>query len=107
MLPGIAIHAGSTLLMPFFEGTGRPRVVSMAVWAGLLANVLVIVIAFPYLGLDSAGLALSIAMFTRFLLLAVPYCRITGLSPSSLIGLRRVDWQLLGSLSRRMRPARG
>lgn len=107
MLPGIAIHAGSTLLMPFFEGTGRPRVVSMAVWAGLLANVLVIVIAFPYLGLDSAGLALSIAMFTRFLLLAVPYCRITGLSPSSLVGLRRVDWQLLGSLSRRMRPARG
>lgn len=107
MLPGIAIHAGSTLLMPFFEGTGRPRIVSMAVWSGLLANVLVIVLAFPYLGLDSAGLALTIAMLTRFVLLAVPYCRITGLSPWVLVGLRRLDWQVLGSLSRQLRPGRG
>jgi O-antigen/teichoic acid export membrane protein len=107
MLPGIAIHAGSTLLLPFFEGTGRPRVVSLAIWAGLLANVLVIVVAFPHLGLDSAGLALTVAMLTRFVLLAVPYCRITGLSPSVLLGLRRVDWQMMGNLSRQLRAARG
>jgi O-antigen/teichoic acid export membrane protein len=107
MLPGIAIHSGSTLLMPFFEGTGRPGVVSVAVWSGLLVNVVAIALAFPRMGLDSAGLAMTLGMFVRFILLAAPFCRISGLPPYSLFGIRREDWQVLGGLSSRLRRVRG
>lgn len=106
-LPGVAVHAGSALLMPFFEGTGRPGIVSIAVWCGLVVNVTVILLAYPIMGLDSAGLAMTSAMVARFLVLAVPFSSVTGLSLTSLLGVRAVDWLMLRGLALRSRKASG
>lgn len=106
-LPGIAVHAGSTLLMPYFEGTGRPGIVSIAVWCGLAVNVLVILLAFPFMGLDSAGLAMTSGMVARFLVLAVPFSSVTGLPLTSLFGVREVDWLMLRGLALRSRKTSG
>lgn len=106
-LPGIAVHASSALLMPFFEGTGRPGMVSIAVWCGLMVNVTVILLAYPIIGLDSAGLAMTLAMVARFLLLAVPFASVTGLSLVSLLVLRSVDWLKLRELVLRSRRVSG
>lgn len=107
MLPGVAVHAASTLLMPFFEGTERPVVVSTAVWCGLIVNLVAILVGFPVMGLDSAGLAMSLGMFARFAFLWGAFAGVTGASPADLMGLRREDLDLLRGLVGRARRGEG
>lgn len=103
MLPGVAVHAASTLLMPYFEGTERPVIVSIAVWCGLAVNLVVVLLGFPVMGLDSAGLAMSLGMFARFTLLVTAFTSVTGVSAAAFFGLRRADLELVRSLVVRAR----
>jgi O-antigen/teichoic acid export membrane protein len=61
MAPGIVLHAASSVLMPYFEGRGRPGVVSIATWVGMTVNVASLMLLYPHWGLAGAGLAMAAA----------------------------------------------
>jgi O-antigen/teichoic acid export membrane protein len=103
--PGLILHAASTVLMPYFEGTNRPGIVSIATWAGLLTNVGSIIFIYPVLGLQGAALALSMGMTVRFLILATLFCNSTGASWQSIAVIRSVDARLfLGVIRPWLKP---
>ena len=93
--PGLILHAASTLLMPYFEGTNRPGAVSIATWIGLLGNIMSIVGFYPLLGLQGAALALSIGMSLRFAVLAWLFCRSTRTPLKDITFARPADVRLL------------
>src|SRR6185503_13276998 len=93
--PGLILHASSALLMPYFEGTNRPGVVSLAVWAGLLSNVSFVVLLYPRMGLAGAAFAVSLGMAVRFTVLAVEFFRSTGINWRGIILMGTSDARLL------------
>jgi O-antigen/teichoic acid export membrane protein len=98
--PGIVIHSASTVLMPFFEGTNRPSVVSVATWVGLLFNVVGVLFLYPRFGLAGAGAAMTLGLISRSVVLVYVFRRTTGSTLRELLVLRRSDWQFLLQVTR-------
>jgi len=95
MSVGIALHAISTVLMPYFDGTGRPGVVSWSIWAAILVNVAFIFLLYPAIGFVAAAYAFSAGFFVRLLLLVFAFCRATALPVSAVLMPRRTDFELV------------
>lgn len=93
--PGIVLHGASTVLMPYFDGTRRPGVVSLAVWCGLVVNVSLIVLLYDRMGVSGAAVAFSVGLAFRFLILAVVFRHFTGLTFAALLIPRRADLAVL------------
>lgn len=85
MLSGIAIHACSTVLMPYFDGTGRPQIVSASVWAGLLANLAATMLLFPLVGANAAAMGFFFSFLARFITLFIVFHRSTGIPLRSVL----------------------
>ena len=93
--PGLILHSSSSLLMSYFEGTNRPGVVSLAIWAGLLSNICLIVVFYPRMGLPGAALALSLGMAVRFMFLGFEFRRSSGTSWRGITIMGTSDARLL------------
>lgn len=95
---GVVLHGASTVLMPYFDGTQRPGIVSLAVWAGLTVNVTLTIVLYDHFGASAAAMAFSAGLAARFLVLAVVFERSSGLRPRELVVPRRQDAKLLWDL---------
>lgn len=91
LAPGVIAHASSTVLMPHFEGRGKPGAVSLAAWIGLLVNALSIFALYPGMGIAGAGLAMSMGLIARWLVLHQFLKSDTGATRSGLLIPRRPD----------------
>lgn len=75
---GIAVHASSALLMPYFDGTGRPEVVSLSIWVALLVNTVATLVLYPIAGVTAAAIGFFFSLLSRFLVLYSVFRRSTG-----------------------------
>lgn len=109
LAPGIVAHAASTVLMPHFEGRGMPGVVSLATWVGLVVNVASLLVLYPRMGVAGAGLAMTIGLFVRLLILLFRFRNSSGTSFCEVLVPRRGDavlaWTAVQSLLRKARTA--
>jgi O-antigen/teichoic acid export membrane protein len=109
LAPGIVAHAASTVLMPHFEGRGMPGVVSLATWVGLVANVLGLLVLYPRMGIAGAGLAMTVGLLVRLLVLLFRFRHSSGTSFGEVLVPRRGDaalaWSVVQSLRRKARVA--
>ncbi|MBK9251794.1 MAG: polysaccharide biosynthesis C-terminal domain-containing protein [Proteobacteria bacterium] len=105
MAPGIAAHAASTVLMPYFEGRGKPGVISMATWVGMSTNIAGLLVLYPAMGLSGAGLAMTAGLVSRLIVLQMYFRSENGVSIRSLIVPVRADmdmaWSTIRGLVRR------
>jgi O-antigen/teichoic acid export membrane protein len=100
MVPGIIAHAASAVLMPYFEGRGRPGVVSIATWVGMTVNVAAVVLLYPVLGLPGAGLAMTLGLVSRFAVLCFHFSGSGGGGFWALLTPRKADIALASSAIR-------
>jgi len=80
MIPGIFLRSASKVLMPYFTGTDRPAVCSWAVGAGMVANIIGILVLLPIMGLAGAAWAMTIGFLVSSAVLVAAFRRTTGLS---------------------------
>ena len=78
LAPGVFLHGTSKILMVYFRGRNRPEICSWVVWIGLSANLVMLVLLYPTLGLHAAAWAMSIGFVVRSLVLAVAFSRVSG-----------------------------
>jgi O-antigen/teichoic acid export membrane protein len=111
MAAGMVIHASSTLLMPYFDGTGRPEVVSASIWVGLLVNVLTLILLYPVAGMDAAAIGFFASLLSRFAILYFAFWRFTGTPLHRVLIIDNLDLSVtreaLGSSIRALRRLGG
>jgi len=102
MIPGIFIRAMSKVLMPYFTGTDRPAVCSWAVGAGMLANIIGILVLLPVMGLPGAAWAMTFGFVVSSVVLIVAFRRASGLSLARTWLPRRRDVETIVTLARQV-----
>ena len=75
--PGMLANAASGIFMTHFKGANRPHICSWAVFLGLCANLGVLLLLYPSLGVAAAAWGMSIGMICGCLLLATAFHRTT------------------------------
>jgi len=79
MAPGIFVRSISQVLLPYFMGTDRPGVSSVAVGFGIVVNFIGILVLLPRLGLVGAAWAMTLGYVASSLVLLVAFGRASGL----------------------------
>ena len=79
--PGILVYAGSNVLTSYFRVMNRPGLCSWAAVAGLGANLVMVPLLYPALGLAAAAWGMTAGLFVRSVVLSVAYCRATRARP--------------------------
>jgi len=98
LAPGVFMYGSSQILMAYFRATNRPGICSLVMWTGFVANVIVLIVLYPIVGLPSAAWAMTCSFASRSLVLFVAYCRISGRSALETVRLRREDLQMIKRL---------
>jgi O-antigen/teichoic acid export membrane protein len=79
MAPGVFLRATSKILIPFFMGTDRPGVSSWAVAAGIVVNVVALLLLLPVIGLAGAAWAMTLGFLASSIVLVLSFRRVTGM----------------------------
>ena len=80
LAPGMLVASGATILLTFFRGVNRPEVCSWAVWLGLSANLVTVLLLYPETGVLAGAWGVTIGQCCRGVLLFVAYYRTTRMS---------------------------
>ena len=85
MAPGTFALCGALVLMAYFESVNRPSVGSWATGTGLAIHIVSLAILYPFLGLEGAAWAVTIAFLSRSAFLVFMYRRTTGAPPACVV----------------------
>lgn len=100
MAPGVIAYAGTGLLAAWFQGTGRPGVVSAGTGLGLAVHLGAILLLHPLLGVSGVAWALTLDSVVRLAFTAAAFRRITGAPLAALFRPRRSDLDYLRTVAR-------
>ena len=73
--PGILAFAGGNVLTAFFRGVNRPDICSVAVVVGIATNLVVVLLAYPHVGVAAGGWGMTCGLIVRTALLSAAYYR--------------------------------
>jgi O-antigen/teichoic acid export membrane protein len=109
LVPGVWIRCASKLFVPYLHSQNRVGVTSIAVAAGAVVNIAVLVGLMPYLGIQAAALSVVGNYLVSATILVVAFHRVSGMSVREAWLPRRSDlawfWQAFEGYWRRLRPA--
>jgi len=108
LAPAVVIRCASKCLLPYFNGTNRPGIGSIATVVNLAVNLGLLIVLLPWLGLPGAAWAASVSYFACAAVLVYFFARSSGLKASELFFPRRSDWRDVRSYLRgRSAPREG
>ena len=90
--PGVIAFASGNIIAAYFRVMNRPNVCSWAAGIGLTANLTLVPLLYPLLGLSAAAVGLSAGLLLRTTVLLGAYCRATRTPLSQLWLLQRGDF---------------
>ena len=99
---GVLIRCTTKAIVPFFNGTKRPGLASVAVIAGMLTNLGAMLVFLPILGLRGAALSVTCGYVVSGAIIAGIFLYLTRLSPRTLYVATREDISLLLQPLRRL-----
>jgi O-antigen/teichoic acid export membrane protein len=109
LAPGVWIRCASKLFVPYLHSQNRVGVTSIAVAAGAVVNIAILVGLMPYLGIQAAALSVVGNYVVSATILVVAFHRVSGVSVRDAWLPRRSDlewfWQGVMAFWRRLRPA--
>ena len=100
MAPGILVSGGANVLLTYFRGVNRPEVCSWAVWVGLSANIVTVLLLYPATGVAAGAWGMTAGQLCRSVLLHVMYYRSTRMPLRANWLPRRGDGARLRRLAR-------
>ena len=92
LAPGIAVYAGSKVILTYFQGIGRPEICSYTLLLGMPVTALLTVLLYPSFGIVAAALAMTASFLVRSLFLVVAFKIISGQGYLTLLLPRLDDW---------------
>lgn len=102
MMPGIIANGAAGMFITYFRGTNRPGVCSWAIWLGLTANVVTLIVLYPLLGVSAAAWGLTAGLIVRSTFVTMVYWKVVGLAWSSIFAPQKEDVRLLIASGRLM-----
>lgn len=103
MALGVLVRCACKLFVPYLAGTNRPGLASIAVAMGMGANLLLLWLLMPRIGLAGAAVAMTASNLASSLVLAFSFSRLSGLTPTDICRFTRTDWAILGETFGRAR----
>jgi O-antigen/teichoic acid export membrane protein len=100
LVPGEWIRSAAKLFVPYFAGTNRPGIASMAVMIGLVANVAVLLVLMPIWGIKGVAVSVTVSYFVSSAILAVAFRRTSGLGYWQTWCPRRTDLNMAAEAAR-------
>lgn len=94
LVPGIAALSFSWIIGAYFEGTGRPQYVAVAVAVGLLFTVALDLLLIPRFGIYGAAAASSISYGAVTVRMLYIFCRESGVRAVDFLRFRAEDFKL-------------
>lgn len=95
LAPGIFVRCISKITIPYFKGTNRPGISSIAMVSGVVTNILLLFILLPLMGLQGAALAMTIGCFVSSIILITRFHSISVLPFAKLWKYERKDLAIL------------
>jgi len=89
--PGVFIRCPSKIMIPYFNGTNRPEISSLATIAGVSANLLALLLLLPLLGLKGGALAMTLGYITSSIILVAYFIKLSDISMSALFHFKKTD----------------
>ena len=109
LVPGVWIRCASKLFVPYLQSQNRVGVASIAVAAGAVVNIAILVGLMPYLGIQAAALSVVGSYVVSATILVVAFHRVSGMSVRDAWLPHRSDlewfWQGVMGFWLRLRPA--
>jgi len=78
IIPGIFLRASTMVMAAYFMGTDRPAVCSFSVGLGTLANLVLLLLLLPVMGLSGAAWAMTGGYLVSSLILVLAFARASG-----------------------------
>jgi O-antigen/teichoic acid export membrane protein len=98
LAPGIIVHSCSKVLVSYFRGVNRPGVCSVAIWFGLVGNVVLLLSFYPVIGIYAAAWAMTAGYLIRFVIFLYYYKKSSLKSLQDLLFLSANDFHELKKL---------
>jgi len=95
---GILIRCASKVFVPFLLNTNHPGIASMSVAAGMAANLVLLWLLMPVLGLDGAAWAMTLGYVVSSLILLQGFVRISGMGFREVARFRWADWMPIAEM---------
>ena len=101
IIPGIVTLSFARVLTNDIAARGRPEINGAISFMGLIANVLINLVAIPAMGISGAALASSLSYTLIAVLALIAYVRISGQRPLLTLFAPHEDWVLIRNLIQR------
>lgn len=98
LIPGIIIRCAGKSLFPYFNGIDKPGVVSIATILNLAANILLLVVLLPVLGLAGAAWATTGGYVISSLYLFIAFVHFSKMPILDILLVQKADLNLFKSL---------
>ncbi len=95
LIPGVWLRVIGKLLFPYFNGTNRPEIVTIATLITLLANLLFLLALIEPYGLKGAAWSVSLSYGLSTAYAVYKYCQLSGQKVWSLLVIHKEDFHLL------------
>ncbi len=105
--PGVAVWCAAKVLIPYFNGTNRPGISSLAVAAGVTTNLVLLLLLLPRMGLPGAALAVSMGYLVSSALLVISFFRLSGMSLAKTWIPGQLDREMVGGAWKSVRARLG
>ncbi|MGB7328005.1 MAG: polysaccharide biosynthesis C-terminal domain-containing protein, partial [Rubripirellula sp.] len=99
---GVLFRCPSKVFVPYFLGTNRPGIASIAVFIGMIANVSLMLLLYPRFGVNAAAIGLTGGYVLGSIVLAVAFQRQSKMTLRSTYAINQSDWNLIESILKRI-----
>ena len=100
LAPAVVVRCASKCIIPYFNGTNRPGIGSLATLVNLAVNLGLLVLLLPWLGLPGAAWAASVSYIACGAVLVYCFVKNSGLGLSEAFLPRMGDWRSVRSYLR-------
>jgi len=100
LIPGIAVRGACKMFVPYLNGTNRPEISSLAVVYGALANLTLLAVFMPVMGMPGAAVAMVGGYLVGSVYLAINFQQLSGLGFPGTWFFRQRDWSMVKELAR-------
>jgi O-antigen/teichoic acid export membrane protein len=100
LIPGIAVRGACKMFVPYLNGTNRPEISSLSVVYGALANLTLLAVFMPIMGMPGAAVAMVGGYLVSSVYLAIYFQRLSGLGFPGTWLFRQKDWGMVKELAR-------
>ena len=100
LAPAVVVRCASKCIIPYFNGTNRPGIGSLATLVNLAVNLGLLVVLLPWLGVPGAAWAASVSYIACAAVLVYCFVRNSGLGLSEAFLPRLGDWRSMRSYLR-------